>query len=644
MAQLSEHQLLLLDNLMYFPLSVEQNGGNLKDIIESYRNSDGSWEYERLRDGCSGGFESFNNSDLKKLFDELYADSKLMSLRTTYTINENIQAACFVDNDGDATVAFRGTGGLYWTWRDNFEGLTVDNDDNYATFDQRTAARFINSLPYDNITVTGHSKGGNMAMYVTVILSDKIARCVSFDGQGFNNEFCKHYADQISKVQSKITAICAENDFVNVLMHSIAGKQIYVKLHDGIGFFDNHSHFYMYFDNKDGWNIVNKPGWGVSLLHDITLLLDKLPVTIGGLAGDALGLIVAAFISKDTTFLKMAWDIVETIIDYKLKGFSALWNSIREAFASKGIKNFSDFINYIKSSDNPVGSAIDLVVYVLSESDIFNRFMDIAKVAIVRFTIISTIVAIAKSLLSKAFLVLVGVVGGKVLLASAIVVAVVAAIVAVCVFVHFIIYHFDEIKAAVVKAFNDTVDAIKSVCVMVANAVKNAVVRLVTECIEGAKKLIESAKQFVSSVKQQICDKLHAIKNGILDHIKKGFATTQNAFHRVVEKISSYGREMLWVDSVRLKYCVDQLNTIARRVASIDSRLNSLYSKLKKNNIEQEEGVFTSLVNMYHLCSADINVDEGQALRRRARAISDLFKAFEKAEKFIESIIPRKHK
>lgn len=37
---------------------------------------------------------------------------------------------------------------------------------------------------YDSITVTGHSKGGNKAQYVTV-LSDKVDRCISMDGQGF---------------------------------------------------------------------------------------------------------------------------------------------------------------------------------------------------------------------------------------------------------------------------------------------------------------------------------------------------------------------------------------------------------------------------------------------------------------------------
>ena len=57
---------------------------------------------------------------------------------------------------------------------------------------------YIENLPYDSITVAGHSKGGNKAQYVTV-LSDKVDRCISMDGQGFSQEFIDKYYAEIQK-------------------------------------------------------------------------------------------------------------------------------------------------------------------------------------------------------------------------------------------------------------------------------------------------------------------------------------------------------------------------------------------------------------------------------------------------------------
>ena len=62
-----------------------------------------------------------------------------------------------------------------------YEDLKTDED----------KAVYIKNLPKEygnNITVTGHFKGGNKAQYVTIV-TDRIGRCVSFDGQGFSKEF-----------------------------------------------------------------------------------------------------------------------------------------------------------------------------------------------------------------------------------------------------------------------------------------------------------------------------------------------------------------------------------------------------------------------------------------------------------------------
>ncbi|WP_160323683.1 Mbeg1-like protein, partial [Defluviitalea phaphyphila] len=99
------------------------------------------------------------------------------------------------------------------------------------TTQQKFSLAYINSLEYDNITVTGHSKGGNKAMYVA-ILSDKVDRCMSLEGQGFNDKFCEKYEEEIAKNKYKIKSIASSSGFlcgdpVKGLLIPIAGTEEY---------------------------------------------------------------------------------------------------------------------------------------------------------------------------------------------------------------------------------------------------------------------------------------------------------------------------------------------------------------------------------------------------------------------------------
>jgi len=79
---------------------------------------------------------------------------------------------------------------------------------------------------YDNVYVTGHSKGGNEATLVTMIYSDVIDRCISGDGQGFSPEFVEYMKktlgpEEFAKIQDKMYGFHANNDYVNVLGVSV---------------------------------------------------------------------------------------------------------------------------------------------------------------------------------------------------------------------------------------------------------------------------------------------------------------------------------------------------------------------------------------------------------------------------------------
>ncbi len=207
MGELTEHQLLLLDNLIYLEEVANKNDKKIAYVISNLLYKDGL-EKSRTKNHKKIGTNDEWPCYMTKLewltvLKQIEADPVLMSLTVKHGVTEVItvtdkkgkihevggmRAACFVDESdtssgNNATVIFRGTCGDF-EWDDNSKGGTQPD-----TIQQKKALEYIEGLKeYDNITVSGHSKGGNKSQYVA-IESDKVDRCVSFDGQGFSKEF-----------------------------------------------------------------------------------------------------------------------------------------------------------------------------------------------------------------------------------------------------------------------------------------------------------------------------------------------------------------------------------------------------------------------------------------------------------------------
>lgn len=153
--------------------------------------------------------------------------------------NSGTGACTFTDPDsGKIYVVYRGTGD--GEWLDNGLGMTQA-----STRQQEEAARYFDYVVEhnglngsDDITVTGHSKGGNKSQYVTVNseYKDYIDQCISLDGQGFSPEaiaaFKEKYGEEAYQAYlEKMYSICGENDYVNPLGVKIIldGHTYYIK-------------------------------------------------------------------------------------------------------------------------------------------------------------------------------------------------------------------------------------------------------------------------------------------------------------------------------------------------------------------------------------------------------------------------------
>ncbi len=166
---------------------------------------------------------------------------------------------CYTDpqNESGPIVTYKGTTGDD-EWSDNIIGMNTSD-----TPLQEEALAFMETLVakgYKDIIVVGQSKGGNKAMYVT-ILCDEVSRCVSLDGQGMSYQFMNKYEDEIKANSHKIINISLEDDYVHILLLQMMGiETAYVKGYGLQSFIENHSPNSFFVTDADGNIILDDDG------------------------------------------------------------------------------------------------------------------------------------------------------------------------------------------------------------------------------------------------------------------------------------------------------------------------------------------------------------------------------------------------
>jgi len=303
MIDYTEKELLMLSNFVYLPASQEE--GTIGEIVKRYSETDGNYTAQSVAGAGTGG--GLDNDQVSQLFtlmsEECDRNPDFADLSPARALEEkDVRGICYTNSkDQNPVIVFRGTGGTAEAWQDNMYG-GFRND----TRIQKLANDFVKYEcgVYEDCVVTGHSKGGNLSQYVTVMNSDKISRCVSFDGQGMNKDFISRYSDKIAASSGKIKSISAYNDFVNILLTCIAGEAVYVNNKKSGA--NAHSSFYLLDSNE-----YDKDGNFVSLREQspITEALDKATdkitdilgirdhtdnIILGGILGEAIATVLSA--------------------------------------------------------------------------------------------------------------------------------------------------------------------------------------------------------------------------------------------------------------------------------------------------------------------------------------------------------------
>ena len=189
---LTDEELALLNTLMYESgLFKEGNvGKTLEEILRGYKSE---------------------SDTVNSLIDAVLNDPEMCNLVLVDIDSYNKRgsgAMCFKDpSTKDVIVAYQGTGtGEYIDgdptnseWYTNATGASEsDTEPQQAANDYFEYCKERYGQDGGDMIVTGHSNGGNKAMYVSVV-NDDVDRCVAFDGEGFGFKFLKKYLEQIKK-------------------------------------------------------------------------------------------------------------------------------------------------------------------------------------------------------------------------------------------------------------------------------------------------------------------------------------------------------------------------------------------------------------------------------------------------------------
>ena len=324
--ELTTEQILLLNNLMYMDGSGDDNPLAKADQYEgqTVREWMESIDVSQLEDDKNYG-SYITGKDWKNIIGSVKSDDTLMNMTVATTHTDWAEgggggySAVFLSKETDnAVVAFRGTAAQ--EWQDDFTGGNV-----VETPQQKNALAWYQDVYKEyglsdyEVTVTGHSKGGNKSKYIT-LLDDTVDHCVSFDGQGFSDKFINEYADQIAANQGKIQNHNVDYDYVNILLNDVGEKTYYVgqDLGEG-GFLENHCpNTYMKYDENGQFVIeINPDGQGKEMQSLDNFLNSYLRSMSDEDRSQALE-IINLFLDDENTAGKEITDIfMETITDPK---------------------------------------------------------------------------------------------------------------------------------------------------------------------------------------------------------------------------------------------------------------------------------------------------------------------------------------
>ena len=205
---------LALSRLAFYNFEYANDGDTFSQISK-YENISDFTNTQNLKD---------SDSEFIRLVTSLnrYADVKVKHFYKNYNFEEEMQYSSLCFEIGDTAVfAFRGTDGTILGWKENFNMITMD-----VIPSQREAVNYFERImeeeDYKKFYLVGHSKGGNLAVYIAANCSEKylprIEHIYNFDGPGFYKELYR--TKQYIAIRNKITKLSPVESIIGRILYN----------------------------------------------------------------------------------------------------------------------------------------------------------------------------------------------------------------------------------------------------------------------------------------------------------------------------------------------------------------------------------------------------------------------------------------
>lgn len=552
--------------------------------------------------------------------------------------NYRIKSIAYMDADGNIYVHFTGTGDGNWDYnKAAYDSVPSTIQTNSSAF----LEHIIDTYRTDGsaVYVTGHSQGGNTAQYSTLTIDPKygqyIVTTISMDGPGFSkpvyeNDLHQHGDEHYETQLQKIYAFNGHSDYVNPLgqVQIIPEDHKYMVKTGDNGYNGNPDasapekwHCGDYMLTEDGklreylpYDEAIEAGWQSPIQKAVIAINSWMVENLSAEDQRFIAILIMAFaetfLGEDVKgdFLTVAYEAAKLYVP----GAEPVLEQIAIMVQEKGFQSWQDIWDYI--CKDPVKNTLELLSYVFGNKEALIGLMKMVGF----ITLLVKAIPFLVALLTK-FIVFVA----KVL-------AVIAAIYAVIQIIKLVVDFLVEMWDAICDFVEATIDYVTKLANDIYEYVKGRVEAAIDATVALAKYLFDTAKKITKEIYDSVVSFVNTAKEKIVE--------TYNLLKDTAQKISStvcgYIRKGVTLQMALLQNCADRMNSVASRVQTIDSRLDTLYGRLCRAEIEQGEGIFTTLASLYNLARADLNVDEGNRIRRMANNLTQVNETYKQIEQW----------
>ncbi|MEG1027152.1 MAG: DUF2974 domain-containing protein [Oscillospiraceae bacterium] len=182
-----------------------------------------------------------NPDETKKLLFSAVASPRFRDIKLCYYVNETdikkekqFSAVTYLLDKKTSYIAFRGTDQTFVGWKEDFNMAFISPVP--SQIDALNYLNFIAKKIRGSFYIGGHSKGGNLAVYSSLMSSskikDRIIRIYSHDGPGFKENIFS--CDEYKQIEHKIEKTLPQSSIIGMLLQNQENYTIVKSKNNGI--------------------------------------------------------------------------------------------------------------------------------------------------------------------------------------------------------------------------------------------------------------------------------------------------------------------------------------------------------------------------------------------------------------------------